>query len=62
MRKMIRVNEKRLSAKYNRRIFLASLPAVSMLVSLLAVVLLFVAGQNGHGRELPQEMYRNSLP
>ncbi|MDE6762845.1 MAG: hypothetical protein K2J73_04105 [Oscillospiraceae bacterium] len=55
MRKMIRVNEKRLTAKYNRRIFLAALPAVSMLVSLLAVVLLFIAG---HDRELPQEMYR----
>ena len=58
---MIRVNEKRLSAKYNRRIFLAALPAVSILVSLLAVVLIFVPGQNGHGgygRELPQEMYR----
>lgn len=55
MRKMIRVNEKRLTAKYNRRIFLASLPAVSMLVSLLVVVLLFVAGL---GNELPQEMYR----
>lgn len=55
MRKMIRVNEKRLTAKYNRRIFLAALPAVSMLVSLLVVVLLFVTGLD---RELPQEMYR----
>ena len=55
MRKMIRVNEKRLTAKYNRRIFLAALPSVSMLVSLLAVVLLFVAG---HDSDLPQEMYR----
>ena len=55
MRKMIRVNEKRLTAKYNRRIFLAALPAISMLVSLLAVVLLFVAGRDN---ELPQEMYR----
>ncbi|MDE5577064.1 MAG: hypothetical protein K2J11_06730 [Oscillospiraceae bacterium] len=55
MRKMIRVNEKRLTAKYNRRIFLAALPAVSMLVSLLVVVLLFVTGLD---KELPQEMYR----
>lgn len=55
MRKMIRVNEKRLTAKYNRRIFLAALPAVSMLVSLLVVVLLFVSGLDS---ELPQEMYR----
>lgn len=55
MRKMIRVNEKRLTAKYNRRIFLAALPAVSMAVSLLVVVLLFVTGLD---KELPQEMYR----
>ncbi|MCM1023374.1 MAG: hypothetical protein NC395_04870 [Prevotella sp.] len=55
MRKMIRVNEKRLGAKYSRRIFLAALPAVSMLVSLFAVVLIFVVGLDS---EFPQEMYR----
>lgn len=55
MRKMIRVNEKRLAAKYNRRIFLASLPAVSTAVSLLIIVLIFVVWLE---TELPPEMYR----
>lgn len=55
MRKMIKVNERRLAAKYNRRIFLVSLPAVSVLISLLAVVLIFVVFL---GSELPAEMYR----
>lgn len=55
MRKMIRVNEKRLAAKYNRRIFLAALPAVSVLVSLFIIVLIFMVGLKS---ELPQEMYR----
>ncbi len=55
MRKMIRVNEKRLAAKYNRRIFLAALPAVSVLISLLTVVLIFVVGLKD---SIPQEIYR----
>lgn len=52
---MIRVNEKRLAVKYNRRLFLASIPAVSVIVSLLAVVLIFVFWLH---EEMPLEMYR----
>lgn len=52
---MIRVNEKRLAAKYNRRIFLASLPGLSVLISLLVIVVIFVVKLE---TELPQEMYR----
>lgn len=55
MHKMIRVNEKRLAAKYNRRIFLAALPAISVLISLLIVVLIFIIRL---GTTLPQQMYR----
>ncbi|MCM1329119.1 MAG: hypothetical protein NC253_06710 [Ruminococcus sp.] len=55
MQKMIRVNEKRLAVKYNRRLFLASIPAVSVIVSLLAVVLIFVLWLR---EEMPLEMYR----
>jgi len=55
LHKMIRVNEKRLAAKYNRRIFLASLPALSVLISLLIIVLLFVVKLK---TPLPQQMYR----
>ena len=55
MHKMIRVNEKRLAAKYNRRIFLATLPALNILISLLIIVLLFVVKLR---TELPQQMYR----
>lgn len=54
MQKMIRVNEKRLSAKYNRRIFLAVLPAISILISLLIIVLIFVVKLD----TMPREMYR----
>ncbi len=55
LRKMIRVNEKRLAAKYNRRLFLVSLPAVSVLVSLFIIVMIFAAGFK---TDIPQEMYR----
>ena len=55
MQKMIRVNEKRLAVKYNRRLFLASIPAVSIIVSLLAVVFIFVFWLN---EKMPMEMYR----
>ncbi len=55
LRKMIRVNEKRLAAKYNRRIFLVSLPALSVLISLLIIVLIFIWWLNS---ELPAELYR----
>lgn len=55
MRKMIRVNEKRLAAKYNRRIFLTSLPAVSVLVSLFIIVMIFTVALDSN---VPQEMYR----
>ena len=58
MQKMIRVNEKRLAAKYNRRIFLAALPAVTVLISLLIIVFLFVIRLDG---SLPLEMYRAVL-
>ena len=51
---MIHVNEKRLAAKYNRRIFLAELPALSVIVSLLAIVLLFMVRLD---KEMPREMY-----
>lgn len=52
---MIRVNEKRLAVKYNRRLFLASIPAVSIVLSLLAVVFIFVFRLK---EEVPAEMYR----
>jgi len=52
---MIRVNEKRLAAKYNRRIFLAALPALSVLISLFIIVLVFIVRL---GTTLPQQMYR----
>ncbi len=55
LRKMIRVNEKRLAAKYNRRLFLAALPAVSVLVSLFIIVMIFVVGFK---KDIPREMYR----
>lgn len=55
MKKMIRINEKRLTAKYNRRMFLASLPAISVAVSLFVIVLVFVVRL---GAEMPSEMYR----
>lgn len=55
MQKIIRVNEKRLAAKYNRRIFLAALPAVTILISLLIIVLLFVVKLDS---SMPLEMYR----
>ncbi|MCH5348134.1 MAG: hypothetical protein J1E40_02320 [Oscillospiraceae bacterium] len=55
MKKMIRVNEKRLTAKYNRRMFLAALPAVSVAVSLFVIVLVFVVRLKA---EMPVEMYR----
>ncbi|MBQ5319848.1 MAG: hypothetical protein J6K17_12205 [Oscillospiraceae bacterium] len=58
MHKMIRINEKRLAAKYNRRIFLAALPALSILISLLIVVLIFVIKL---GTALPQQMYRTII-
>ena len=58
MHKMIRVNEKRLAAKYNRRIFLAALPALSVLISLLIIVLIFVVKL---GTDLPQQMYRTII-
>lgn len=54
MQKMIRVNEKRLAAKYNRRIFLAALPAISILISLFIIVTLFVVHLK---TDMPQEMY-----
>ena len=55
MHKMIRVNEKRLAAKYNRRIFLAALPAVSILISLFIIVMICVVRLDS---DFPQEMYR----
>lgn len=55
MKKMIRVNEKRLTAKYNRRMFLAALPAVSVTVSLFVIVMLFIVRLKA---EMPAEMYR----
>lgn len=55
MQKMIRVNEKRLAAKYNRRMFLVSLPALSILVSLFVIVMIFVVWLDSN---MPQEMYR----
>ena len=55
MHKMIRVNEKRLAAKYNRRIFLVSLPALSIIVSLFVIVMVFVVWLDS---KMPQEMYR----
>lgn len=58
LQKMIRINEKRLAAKYNRRIFLASLPALSVLASLLVIVLVFVVKLDS---ELPQNMYRTII-
>ncbi len=58
MHKMIRINEKRLKAKYNRRIFLFALPSLSVLVSLLIIVLLFVVKLE---TELPQSMYRTII-
>ncbi len=51
---MIHVNEKRLAAKYNRRIFLASLPALSVIVSLLVIVVLFIFILD---KDMPNEMY-----
>ncbi len=58
MHKMIRVNEKRLAAKYNRRIFLAALPALSVIISLFIIVLIFVVKL---GTTLPQQMYRTII-
>ena len=58
MQKMIRVNEKRLAAKYNRRIFLAALPAVTVLISLLIIVMIFVVKL---GSSMPAEMYRTVI-
>lgn len=55
MQKMIRVNEKRLAAKYNRRLFLAEIPAVSVIVSLFAVTVIFVYCLKA---DMPAEMYR----
>ena len=55
MQKMIRVNEKRLAFKYNRRIFFAALPSLSVIVSLLGVVLIFVVKLHSN---MPAEMYR----
>lgn len=55
MQKMIRVNEKRLVFKYNRRIFLAALPALSVIVSLAVIVFIFVIRLKS---EMPTEMYR----
>lgn len=52
---MIRVNEKRLAVKYNRRIFLAALPALSVIVSLFVIVLIFVVRLDA---DMPSEMYR----
>lgn len=54
MRKMIRVNEKRLAAKYNSRIFLASLPALSVLVSLMVITAIFIVYLDA---QMPREMY-----
>lgn len=51
---MIRVNEKRLSAKYNRRIFLFSLPALSIIISLFVIVVVFIVWLDS---EMPREMY-----
>lgn len=55
MQKMIRVNEKRLVYKYNRRIFLAALPALSVIVSLAVIVFIFIVRLRS---EMPVEMYR----
>ncbi|MBP1561776.1 MAG: hypothetical protein J6C96_11145 [Oscillospiraceae bacterium] len=55
MQKMIRVNEKRLAAKYNRRLFLAELPALSVIISLFIIVTVFITVLDA---ELPPEMYR----
>lgn len=58
MHKMIRVNEKRLAAKYNRRIFLACLPALSVLISLLIIVLVFIVRLRS---DMPLQMYRTII-
>lgn len=55
MQKMIRVNEKRLAFKYNRRIFLAALPSLSIVVSLLGIVLIFIVKLHSN---MPMSMYR----
>ncbi len=54
VRRMIRVSEKRLAARYSRRIFLASIPALTVLISLLAVVVVFVIYLDA---DVPQEVY-----
>ncbi|MBR4095846.1 MAG: hypothetical protein IKK42_00905 [Oscillospiraceae bacterium] len=58
MHKMIRVNEKRLAAKYNRRIFLFSLPSLSVLISLLIIVLIFIVRLDS---DMPLQMYRTII-
>lgn len=55
MQKMIRVNEKRLVAKYNRRLFLAEIPAIAIIISLFAVTVVFDYCLKA---EMPSEMYR----
>jgi len=52
---MIRVNERRLTAKYSRRIFLASLPGISVLISLAVIVLIFSLDTDA---EVPPQVYR----
>ena len=55
MKKTFHVNEKIISAKYNRRLFLVNLPSLSVLVSLLAIVLIFSVFGNV---SIPEAMYR----
>lgn len=57
MKKVFKVNEKRISAKYNRRIFLLNLPSISVLLSLLAIVILFVILSDG-GAYMPDILYQ----
>lgn len=55
MKKTFHVNEKIISAKYNRRLFLVNLPSLSVLVPLLAIVLIFSVFGNV---SIPEAMYR----
>lgn len=47
MKKTFHVNEKILAAKYNRRLFLVNLPSISLIISLLAIVLIFYVFGDG---------------
>ncbi len=59
MHKTFRIDEKRLAAKYNRRLFLINLPSAAILLSLVLIVLLFIILPTT--KEPPAVLYRTII-